>query len=207
MDESSTWDALARRYDTIVRFFDRSYPAVCERLAEDLGGRARLLEVAAGTGQFTARLADTVAEVVATDVSPAMAQRLGEMTRACGLTNVTVEVMSAYALDSEPGSFDAVFCANGLHVMGEPRRALAEFHRVLESDGLLITPTFLHGVDAARRLLSRSMSLVSPFVAHSRFDLDGLCGLVADAGFEVQRRERLPGVFPIGYVVAQRIAR
>ena len=116
MDERSTWDSIARRYDTIVRFFDRSYPAIWERLGEDLDGRVRVLEVAAGTGQFTPYLANAVAEVVATDVSPAMAQRLGEMTRARGLSNVTVEVMSAYALDAEPGSFDAVFCANGLHV-------------------------------------------------------------------------------------------
>ncbi len=204
MNEVQTWNSLAGRYDRVVRLFDRSYPAIARRLASDLRGRASALEVAAGTGQFTLELARVVDRVVATDLSPAMVDRLGAVVRAAGVTNVEFATMSAYALAARDGSFDAVFCANALHVMARPERALSEFRRVLADDGVLIAPTFLHGADGARRALSRVMSAVSPFVAHARLDLDGLCELVEEAGFSIRGRARLPGLFPIGYVVAAR---
>ena len=72
--------------------------------------------------------------------------------------------MSAYALDTPDAAFDAVFCANALHVMEEPRRALAEFRRALVADGLLVVPTFLHGTGVARRALSRGVSAASSFL-------------------------------------------
>ena len=204
MDESHTWDALARRYERIVQIFDRSYPAIRKRLSDDLGGRAKVLEVAAGTGQFTLDLARVAERVVATDISPQMVARLRAAVRAAGATNVQVTTMSAYEIDAAASSFDAVFCANALHVMEQPRQALREFRRVLTSDGVLVAPTFLHGTDVARRTLSWTMSLVSPFVAHTRLDLAGLCALLEETGFTVGRREKLPGLFPIGYVVASR---
>lgn len=202
MSEASTWDRLAGRYDAIVRAFDSSYPVVRARIAEHLTGRERVLEIAAGTGQFTVELARAATRLVATDISPKMVAGLERAVARAGLPNTEVRVMSAYAIDDRP--FDGIFCANALHVMDAPERALAEFHRVLEPGGLLVAPTFLHGVDRLRRGLSRVMTRVSPFVARSRFDLDGLCAAIADAGFEIDHRERLGGLFPLGYVVARR---
>lgn len=202
--EARTWDGFAGRYDRLVRWFDRSYPAVRQLLAEDLGGRERVLEVAAGTGQFTLALAAAAEHVLATDVSPEMVARLRARVQSTGLSNVEVAVMSAYALDLEDGAFDGVFCANALHVMERPEVALGELHRVLGPGGLLVAPTFLHGAGGARRLLSRTLSRVSRFTAHTRYDLEGLQQALRGAGFEPRRAERLAGVFPIGYVTAVR---
>lgn len=204
MSEATIWDRLAGRYDSFVRIFDTSYPAVRERLAQDLVGSTRVLEVAAGTGQFTRALAGVAAHVVATDVSPRMVEGLSQAIEHAGLTNVTTAVMSAYEIDAEDGEFDAVFCANALHVMDDPKRALVEFHRALREDGLLVAPTFLHGVDPLRRVLSKALSVVSPFVANSRFHLDGLVELISGEGFTISCAERMGGVFPLGYVVARR---
>ena len=204
MDESRTWDSLANRYDRIVRIFDRSYPAIRQRLSEDLRGRANVLEVASGTGQFTFDLARVAKHVVATDISPKMVECLRAAAREADATNVEAATMSAYELDAAPSSFDAVFCANALHVMEQPCKALHEIRRVLTKNGVLVAPTFLHGADWTRRAVSRMMSLVSPFVAHTRFDLESLCAMIEETGFSVERRERLPGLFPIGYVVALR---
>jgi len=62
VSEARTWDGLADRDDRVVRLFDQSYPAIRERLRADLAGRGRILDVAAGTGQFTAGLAAARAE-------------------------------------------------------------------------------------------------------------------------------------------------
>ena len=45
-------------------------------------------------------------------------------------------------------------------------------------------------------------ALRTPFVAHTRFDLAELERSISAAGFEVAVAERLPGLFPLGYVVA-----
>ena len=101
-------------------------------------------------------------------------------------------------------TFGAVGCASALHVMERPREALAEMRRVVATDGLVIAPTFLHGASHATRVLSGVLSAVSPFVAHSRFDLPRLVGVFRTSDFHVVHAETFPGLFPIGYVVARR---
>ena len=203
MSEDRVWDRLAGRYDLVVRLFDTSYGRVRHRHQRDLAGGERVLEIAAGTGQFTPELACAADRVVATDVSSAMVERLRERVVQQALDNVECAVMNAYNLDAPDASFDVVFCANALHVMEEPARALSQFRRVLRHDGLLVSPTFLHGADRLRRALSRSLSLVSPFVAHTRFDVESLTQLVVDAGFDVELVETMPGLFPLAYVLAR----
>lgn len=203
MSEARVWDRLAGRYDTVVRLFDSSYGRVRDRLDRDLPPGGRLLEIAAGTGQFTVDLASRAEHLVATDISPEMVARLRERVEQAGVQGVECTVMSAYELDAQDGSFDGVFCANALHVMNDPAQALSEFRRVLKAEGALVAPTFLHGVDGFRRGLSRTLSLVSPFVAHTRFDLTSLQQTISAAGFEVISAEQLPGLFPLGYVVAR----
>ena len=135
MNEARVWNRLAARYDKSVSLFDRSYPRVRDLLREDLANRDQVLEVAAGTGQFTFELAQTVGKLTATDVSPQMVQRLAGKVGERASGNVETEVMSAYQLDVQDGSLDAIFSANALHVMETPERALREFHRALRPGG------------------------------------------------------------------------
>ena len=202
MSEDSTWDRLARSYDKDVKHFDRSYPRVRELLRADLAGRENVMEIAAGTGQFTFDLAATVKRLTATDMSSEMVQRLQAKVADSGADNITTKVMSAYELDVEDGSLDGIFCANALHVMETPERALREFRRVLEPSGRLVVPTFCHGIDRRRRALSWLISRVSPFVAHTKFSFASLHALVAEAGFEAREPIVLPGKFPMAYLVA-----
>ncbi|MCB9637267.1 MAG: methyltransferase domain-containing protein [Sandaracinus sp.] len=204
MSEAPTWDRLASRYDLASRIFGRSYPAVRRALTRDLAGRERALELASGTGQFTLTIADAVQAVVATDVSIEMVERLRSVVVAHGAEQVSVRRMSAYDIDADDQTFDAIVCANALHVMERPREALAEMHRVVATDGLVIAPTFLHGASRATRTLSRLLSAASPFVAHTRFDMAKLVGLFRTSGFQVVHTETFPGLFHIGYVVARR---
>lgn len=203
MSEAGVWDGFAGRYDRVVRLFDESYPEVERRLVGDVPQGSRVLEVAAGTGQFTIALARLAKRVTATDFSPEMARRLAQRVAESGLTNVDCLVMSAYEIDAPDGSFEVVFCANALHVMTDPGRALDEFRRVLRGGGTLIAPTFLHGAGAFHAALSRALSVVSRFVAHTRFDLPALGALIQDHGFEVVEADELPGLFPLGYIVAR----
>lgn len=202
MSEAKTWDRLSSTYDKTIGLFDRSYPRVRELLRSDLADREHVVEVAAGTGQFTFDLAETARQVTATDVSSEMVRRLQAKVAERGIQNVTTAVRSAYELDMEDGSLDGVFCANALHVMETPHRALNEFRRALRPGGRLVIPTFCHGIDWRRRLLSRFLGVVSPVVAHTKFSPASLEEMVAGAGFETREPVQLPGIFPVAYLVA-----
>jgi ubiquinone/menaquinone biosynthesis C-methylase UbiE len=202
--EADTWDRLANRYDQSVKLFDRSYSRVRELLRRDLSGLGHVLEVASGTGQFTLALAEVVTQLTATDISKEMVERLRVKLVEQQVDNVATEVRSAYELGVGDGLLDGIFCANALHVMETPQRALAEFHRALKPEGRLVIPTFCHGIDRRRRLLSWFVGVVTPFVAHTRFTPASLEEMVVGNGFRVVEITTLPGKFPLAYVLANR---
>lgn len=111
-----------------------SYPAgVADWLCDRLGiapGR-RVVEVGAGTGKFTAALAATGADVIATDPVPEM---LAELRAA--LPCVRTEVAAAQALPLTDGGMDALVCATAFHWFATPQ-VMAEFRRVLRPGGML----------------------------------------------------------------------
>jgi len=110
------------------------YPAaVTEWLGDRLGIAAGSIvaEVGAGTGKFTALLADCGADVIAIDPVPAM---LAELQRA--LPDVRTVVASADRLPLADASVDAVICATAFHWFANAE-VLAEFRRVLRPGGAL----------------------------------------------------------------------
>lgn len=203
MSEASAWNQLANRYDKTVKFFDKSYPEVRKQLRTDLKGCQRVLEIAAGTGQFTFDLAKVSDRLVTTDISSEMIQRLDRKIVDRGIQNIEASVMSAYEVPFDDNEFDAVFCANALHVMETPQKALAEFRRILKPGACLVLPTFCHGIDWRRRFLSWLLSTFSPFFAHTKFTPESLEKMVREAGFDVEKRKLLPGKFPLLYLLAR----
>ena len=205
-DEREVWDELAGGYDRALRIFDGPYARVRQQLTQDLGGTGRVLEVAAGTGLFTATLAASASHVVATDFSPEMVQRLRARVEAEGLENVDGRVEDATALSFSDASFDAVVCANALHVMPSPERALAEMKRVLVPGGKLVVPTFGHGATPRARRFSWLLARLSRFRSYRRFEAASIERLVSGAGFTVTGTETVPGRLPMLYVVASALS-
>jgi len=75
----------------------------------------------------------------------------------------------------------------------------------LKPGGLLVVPTYCHAQNVLARSVSGVMGLVG-FPGQRRLTLDSLEALVAQRGFQIQERELLSGLLPIGYVVALRVA-
>lgn len=196
------WERHARRYDRSTRILARPVPRMLELVAEAARGRARVLEVAAGTGLLTSVIAPVVGELIATDYAAEMVGQLDARVRAEGLTNVRCERADLYDLPYEPGRFDAVFAANVLHLVPDLERALAALRRVLAPGGILVAPTYLHAETFGARVLSRVFALTG-FPGHRRFTSANLSAALASAGLAVQRTETIPGPFPIGYVEAR----
>jgi SAM-dependent methyltransferase len=116
-------------------------PLIFEPYADDMATRvaarpvSRVLEIAAGTGAVTRRLASTLptgASIVATDLNRAML----DQAEAQG-TGRPVEWRQADAmqLPFEEGGFDAVVCQFGVMFFPDKAKAFAEARRVLRPGG------------------------------------------------------------------------
>lgn len=119
-------------------------PLIFEPYAMDLVNRVashslgRVLEIAAGTGVVTRKLAAVLPEsvsIVATDLNPAML----DLASAVG-TQRPVEWRQADAmqLPFEDSAFDAVVCQFGVMFFPEKSKAFAEVRRVLRRGGVFM---------------------------------------------------------------------
>jgi phosphatidylethanolamine/phosphatidyl-N-methylethanolamine N-methyltransferase len=197
----SYWERHAKRYDRSTRFLSRPVPRMLELAVEAARGKARVLEVAAGTGLITTAIAPVVGELIATDYAAAMVQQLEARVRDAGLANVRCEQADIYNLQFDSGSFDAVFAANVLHLVPDLGGALASLRRVLKPGGVLVAPTYLHNETFGASMLSRVFALTG-FPGRRRFTSTTLSAAIEAAGYAVTRTETIPGPFPIGYVEA-----
>lgn len=117
--------------------YDRGRPDYPEALQEWLAGHLGLgsgrgaLDLGAGTGKFTARLAATGADVRA--VEP-IAEMRAQFSRI--FPGIPILAGTADALPLPDGSLDAVVCAQAFHWFAT-RAALAEITRVLKPGGAL----------------------------------------------------------------------
>jgi ubiquinone/menaquinone biosynthesis C-methylase UbiE len=93
-------------------------------------GDERLLDAGCGNGGVARLLRRRVAEVVAVDIEP-----FPEWRDEPGLTFATAD---AERLPFEDASFDVVHSKDSLHHMHDPRKALAEYHRVLRFGGTVV---------------------------------------------------------------------
>lgn len=138
MTMSETYRQLA---DTYARFsidnpvqanYDR--PGIL-RLAGDLDGR-RVLELGCAAGLLTEQLVNRGADVLGVDREPRMVDharaRLGERA------NFAVAVLEEPFDGVETGSIDVVVASLVLHYVEDWGPLLAELHRVLAPDGMLV---------------------------------------------------------------------
>ena len=193
------WEQNASRYDRSMLLFGGPMPRTIAQVAESVRGSRRALELASGTGLVTEAIAPVVGSLLATDYAEPMvratAARVGHHPQ------VRCEVRDLYALGEAPGSFDAVIAANVLHLLPDLAGGLAALREVLSAHGKLVVPTYCHAQNLRARIVSGVLSAFS-FPAARRFTLEGLVTAVTDAGFVVLQTELVPGILPIGFVVA-----
>lgn len=86
MSDKGYWERHARNYDASLRWvLGRPLPRMLELACEAVRGKARVLEVAAGTGIVTSAIAQTSDSVVATDYAVPLVEALEQRVRGAGL--------------------------------------------------------------------------------------------------------------------------
>ncbi len=174
-------------------------PLIFQPYALDLAARAaalqpaRVLEIAAGTGVLTRRLAAELpsdTELVASDLNPAML----EMAASLGTERaVAWRQADAMALPFEDAGFDLVACQFGAMFFPDRPQAYAEIRRVLRPGGFFLFSVWDH-IDSNElaETVTSALAQVFPhdpprFLArtpHGYHDVDQLRADLAQAGFE-----------------------
>ena len=204
MDNIAFWDRFARKYDTFMKYFSPEYPALIQRISRDAEGAQRILEVATGTGLIALELGRPGRQVDAIDISPVMIAQAQKKGQARGLDSIWFVVGSAYALPWPSECYDVAICANALHVMEHPSRALGEIKRVLKDRGKLILPTYCHGEYWRARIMSRLMHL-SGFKVYTYFTAGGLQAFLEKHGFSTIVADKSGGAIPLCHIVAWKV--
>jgi ubiquinone/menaquinone biosynthesis C-methylase UbiE len=130
---------------TIPDIYERLLvPMLFEPYADDLAARVAqlnpgsVLELAAGTGVVTSRLARmTSAHIVATDLNPDMIEQAPKTD-----PNVEWRPADALALPFADETFDAVVCQFGVMFFPDRPKAYSEARRVLKPGGIYLFNTW-----------------------------------------------------------------
>jgi ubiquinone/menaquinone biosynthesis C-methylase UbiE len=136
------WSSVAAAWQAQADYVDTRGAAVTERMLEltrpESGERA--LELACGPGSVGLAVAPQLApsgQVTLSDVVPEMTAIAGARAAAQGLENVSTKVLDLEAIDEPDGSYDLVFCREGLMLVPDPARGAREMRRVLRPGGRL----------------------------------------------------------------------
>ena len=139
------WDRVAGLYDLAEFTNAKVNAAARKRVRELIPVGARVLDCAAGTGEFSLAAAERAGSVLCTDLSLPMLDKARKKAAKKGLTNISFAPRDITALIDPDGSFDAVIAGNVLHLLDDPEPAVRELWRVTAPGGLLILPTYLQG--------------------------------------------------------------
>ncbi|CRK59448.1 Menaquinone/ubiquinone biosynthesis methylase [Alloactinosynnema sp. L-07] len=143
-----------------------------------------VLDLAAGTGRWTAVLADTVGHdrVIVVDTGLSM---LAVMRRR--LPKVPAVLASALDLPFDDGSLGAVTCWNALQAFPEQvGEAIAEVGRCLRPGGTFTAMTFVWEEDPIAEFFQRTHHFPSRPEGMLLFTREQIRGWLADAGMEVR---------------------
>jgi len=180
---------------------DRNKETILAQLRSTLGPQGTALEIAAGTGQhavwFAAGLPGWTWQP--TDADPGMLPAIAQRIAQAGLANVLpprhLDVM-APRWPAFPGRFDAVFCANMLHIA--PWQAclalMAGAANHLQPGGMLVTygPYFERGVAPAPSNVAFDASLRARDPSWGIRELEQVVAAAGSAGLVFAHRHAMP---------------
>lgn len=129
------WDRVSGLYDLTQWGNRKVNAAAAARVAQLVPNRAKVLDCAAGTGEFSLAAAQRAGSVLCTDQSEAMLERARRKAARKGLVNIGFARRDVTALPDPDGSFDAVIAANVLHLLPRPEIAVEELWRVTARAG------------------------------------------------------------------------
>ena len=192
----SFWDRNAGRYDRFMRKDRAAYDEMYE-LIRPVVRHKTVLELATGTGLIAKHIVNAAAHIEATDASVWM---IAEAKRDNQSAKLHFSVQDMFCLPYADESFEVVIVSNALHIVPQPEKALAEIHRVLRDDGVLIAPTFTHAENSFFGNSKAFFLKLAGFPLHSRWTSEEYLCFLQQNGWTVRKSNVLKASFPLTYV-------
>ena len=195
-EHKNFWDRNAGRYDRFMRKDRAAYEKMYGLIRPVVKGKT-VLELAAGTGLIAKNIVNAAAHIEATDASVEM---IAEAKRNNHSAKLHFSVQDMFRLPYADKSFEVVIVSNALHIVPQPEKALAEIHRVLRDDGVLIAPTFTHAENSFFGNSKAFFLKLAGFPLHSRWTSEEYLCFLQQNGWTVRKNAVLKASFPLTYV-------
>ena len=195
-EHKNFWDRNAGRYDRFMRKDRAAYETMYGLIRPVVKGKT-VLELATGTGLIAKNIVNAAAHIEASDTS---AEMIREAKRRNHSAKLYFSVQDMFCLPYADESFEVVIVSNALHIVPQPEKALAEIHRVLRDDGVLITPTFTHAENSFFGNSKAFFLKLAGFPLHSRWTSEEYLCFLQQYGWAVRKSDVLKASFPLTYV-------
>ena len=195
-EHKNFWDKNAGRYDRFMRKDQTAYEEMYALIRPVVKGKT-VLELATGTGLIAKNIVNAAAHIEATDASVEM---IAEAKRDNQSAKLHFSVQDMFRLPYADKSFDVVIVSNALHIVPQPEKALAEIHRVLKDDGVLIAPTFTHAGNSFSGKVRAFFMKLAGFPLYSRWTSGEYLCFLQQNGWTVRKSDVLKASFPLTYV-------
>ena len=199
-EHKNFWDRNAGRYDRFMRKDREVYEKMYELIRPVLKDKT-VLELATGTGLIARHIIKAAAHIEATDASVEM---IAEAKRDNQSAKLHFSVQDMFRLPYADKSFDAVIVSNALHIVPQPEKALAEIHRVLKDDGVLIAPTFTHAGNSFSGKVRAFFMKLAGFPLHSKWTSEEYLRFLRQNGWAVRKSVVLKASFPLTYAECEK---
>lgn len=199
-EHKNFWDRNAGRYDRFMRKDRAAYEKMYGLIRPVVKGKT-VLELAAGTGLIAKNIVNAAAHIEAADASVEM---IAEAKRNNQSAKLHFSVQDMFCLPYADKSFDVVIVSNALHIVPQPEKALAEIHRVLRDDGVLIAPTFTHAENSFFGNSKAFLLKLAGFPLHSRWTSEEYLCFLQQNGWTVRKSVVLKASFPLIYAECEK---
>lgn len=195
-EHKNFWDKNAGRYDRFMRKDQAAYEEMYALIWPVVKAKT-VLELATGTGLIAKNIVNAAAHIEASDTSTEM---IREAKRRNHSAKLYFSVQDMFCLPYADESFEVVIVSNALHIVPQPEKALAEIHRVLRDDGVLIAPTFTHAENSFFGNSKAFLLKLAGFPLHSRWTSGEYLCFLQQNGWTVRKSDVLKASFPLTYV-------
>ena len=199
-EHKNFWDKNAGRYDRFMRKDQAAYEEMYALIWPVVKAKT-VLELATGTGLIAKSIVNAAAHIEATDASVGM---IAEAKRDNQSAKLHFSVQDMFRLPYAGKSFDVVIVSNALHIVPQPEKALAEIHRVLKDDGVLIAPTFSHAGNSFSGKVRAFFMKLAGFPLHSKWTSEEYLRFLRQNGWAVRKSVVLKASFLLTYAESEK---
>ena len=199
-EHKNFWDKNAGRYDRFMRKDQAAYEEMYALIWPVVKAKT-VLELATGTGLIAKSIVNAAAHIEATDASVEM---IAEAKRDNQSAKLHFSVQDMFRLPYAGKSFDVVIVSNALHIVPQPEKALAEIHRVVKDDGVLIAPTFSHAGNSFSGKVRAFFMKLAGFPLHSKWTSEEYLRFLRQNGWAVRKSVVLKASFLLTYAESEK---